>query len=77
MEVSALSLLLQERDMRLVDLARAVGVDKSTVTRWARKNIPDNRVPDVAKATGIPPHELRPDLATIFGSAPTPERAAS
>ena len=65
-----LSEKLRERDMRLVDLARAVGVDKATVTRWSKKRVPQDRIAEVSKATGIPPAEIRPDLADIF--APTP-----
>lgn len=66
--------LLHGREMKLADLARACGVDKATVTRWSQKKIPADRLADVSRITGIPPHELRPDLADIFG--PSPEHAA-
>jgi len=44
-------------------LAKAVGVHRSQVTRWTkwRMPIPLERVEQVAKATGIPLHRLRPD----------------
>lgn len=50
--------------MRRIDLANALGVDKSLVTRWAQKRVPVERVADVERVTGIPRHELRPD---VFG----------
>ena len=62
MNKTRLQLLLEERDMKLSDLARAVEVDKATATRWSKGNIPPERVRDVTTATGIPPHVLRPDL---------------
>lgn len=61
--------------MRMAHLARLIGVDKATVTRWSQKEVPVERVPDIVAATGIPAEELRPDLATVFAS-PTPERAS-
>lgn len=55
--------------MKLIDVARGVGVNKATVTRWAQKRVPEDRVLEVESVTGIPRHELRPDLAAVFGSA--------
>lgn len=48
-------------------------VDRTTVLRWekGRTLIPVKRLDDVERITGIPRHELRPDLAAVFG-----ERAA-
>jgi DNA-binding transcriptional regulator YdaS (Cro superfamily) len=44
-------------------LARAVGVDHSTVIGWRRAGrVPVERVKAVCAATGISPHELRPDI---------------
>jgi len=59
---SKLYLLLEQRELRPIDLARRVGVDKSVVTRWAARRIPAERVLDIESATGIPRHELRPDI---------------
>ena len=56
--------ILQKRGLRFADLARTLGVDKATVTRWGQKGIPAERVPDVERLTGISRHELRPDLWT-------------
>jgi DNA-binding transcriptional regulator YdaS (Cro superfamily) len=30
------------------------------------EQVPSDRVTDVSRATGIPPEQLRPDLASIF-----------
>lgn len=51
----------------MIDVARALDVDKSLPTRWAQNGIPHERVLDVERVTGIPRHILRPDLAKIFG----------
>lgn len=55
--------------MRMIDLARAVGVDKASVTRWNQGRVPAERVLDVERVTGISRHDLRPD---IYGPPPTP-----
>ena len=47
-----------------VALARALGIKHSSVCDW--RQVPAERLPEVARLTGIPPHELRPDLAEIF-----------
>lgn len=43
-------------------LGSAVGVTKMAVSLWRRNGIPAERVIQVFKATGVTPHELRPDL---------------
>lgn len=43
-------------------------VDKSTILRWERGQIPPERAVEVERITGISRHELRPD---IFGPAPS------
>lgn len=60
--------LLRARGITLSEVAQRVGVDKATVTRWAQKRIPEERVLEVERVTGIPRHELRPDLAAVFGN---------
>lgn len=42
------------------ELARRLGVAVQSIQQWSR--IPAERVSDVEKVTGIPRHELRPDL---------------
>lgn len=61
--------MVRARGMKLIDVARGVGVNKATVTRWAQRGVPYERVVEVERVTGIPRHELRPDLAAVFGSA--------
>lgn len=61
-----LNLLLAERGMRRIDLAKALGVNKSLVTRWFKGRIPVERLEAVEKATGISRNKLRPDLAGMF-----------
>lgn len=42
------------------ELARRLGVTPQALSQWRR--IPPLRVLDVERATGIPRHELRPDI---------------
>lgn len=46
-------------------LADLLGVDRVTVARWetGTRKIDETRLSQVAEKTGIPPRELRPDLA--------------
>lgn len=48
-------------------LAAALGIHRTAVIRWRR--VPARRVVEVARITGIPAHQLRPDLAEIFATA--------
>lgn len=52
-------LLRQERG-RIALVAKGLGINPGAVSQW--KEIPPTRVPAVSKITGIPRHELRPDL---------------
>lgn len=56
----------------LTALSRALGVTPAAVLRWIEGRVPAERVRAVAAQTGIPPHELRPDLF----DAPASEAAA-
>lgn len=49
-------------------LANAIGVTRSAVSQW--DVVPMDRVFEVARVTGVPAHELRPDLI------PAPQDAA-
>jgi DNA-binding transcriptional regulator YdaS (Cro superfamily) len=53
---------LYSRGLRLIDVARGLGVTKGTVTRWALKRIPAERVLEIERFTDIPRCELRPDI---------------
>lgn len=48
-------------------LAKALGVTHSAVSHWTR--VPAERVLAVAKASGIAPHLLRPDIYPPPGEA--------
>jgi DNA-binding transcriptional regulator YdaS (Cro superfamily) len=68
-----LSEKLKDRGMRFADLARSIGVDKATVTRWAQRGIPAERLLDIERVTGIPREELRPDIfAPALPAEPEP-----
>ena len=58
--------LLKNRGMRPADLARALRVDKGTVSRWSKKGVPSDRLEEVEKVTGILACDIRPDLARVF-----------
>ena len=45
---------------RAYKLADKLGISQQAISRW--KKIPPLRVLDVERATGIPRHELRPDI---------------
>ena len=45
-------------------LADELGIFPSALSQWTR--IPEDRVLDVERVTGINRHELRPDLSAIF-----------
>ncbi|HWW46281.1 MAG TPA: YdaS family helix-turn-helix protein [Xanthobacteraceae bacterium] len=51
------------------ELASRLGVTPQAISGWRR--VPPTRVLAVSEITGIPPHELRPDIY------PTPNKEAS
>lgn len=44
------------------ELAAHFGVQPPALCKWERGRIPAERVPEIARVTGIPRHLLRPDL---------------
>lgn len=43
-------------------LAKLLGLERSTVSLWRKGRVPAERVPEIEAKTGIPRHQLRPDL---------------
>ncbi len=60
--MSELRKYLEEGRGRGVDLAKALNVTPGAITQWADKQVPAERVFQVAKHTGIPIEKLRPDI---------------
>ena len=54
--------ILRDRGLRATDIAAALDINKSCITRWAQRGIPALRAIDVERLTGIPRGEMRPDL---------------
>lgn len=52
----------------VVRFSRAVGRPHSTILSWPR--VPAERVVEIEEKTGIPRHELRPDLHLAPAAAP-------
>ena len=54
----------------VVKLASALGIRHPSFHSWER--VPAERVLEISKFSGVPPHEIRPDIYP----APTPTEAA-
>lgn len=63
-----LAFLDAERGRRQA-LASALGCSPSAISMW--KQVPHDRLGDVARLTGISAAELRPDLAGLFAGPST------
>ena len=59
---SPLSRYRAAKGLTLEAVAEELGVNKSTVLRWESGPVPAERIIQLEQATGIPRHELRPDL---------------
>lgn len=57
-----LKTLLDDRGIRLCDLAARLGVHRANVSRWAKYGVSAERAVDIERETGIPRQTLRPDL---------------
>jgi len=66
--------LLRSKRGTLAKIARALGVTPSAVAQW--KRLPAERVVAISAATGIPKHELRPDLFDAPPASPPAPPAA-
>lgn len=62
---------------KLAEVAAQFKVDRTTILRWESGEvpIPDGRVEEIERVTGISRHALRPDLAALFAQAPKTEGA--
>ena len=68
---------MSQRGMTDGELAAKLGVSDEYVRLWrvGRRRISAERAVDVSKATGIPRHELRPDLWELPASSHHDEAA--
>lgn len=64
--ISPLKTYRNENGITIEALADTLGVDRTTVWRWEKGNVPVDRLADVERVTNIPRRDLRPD---IFGAA--------
>lgn len=62
MESAPLKDIFLAKGFKLAQIARAIEVDKATMTRWMQSRIPAERVAEIERITGVPRGELRPDL---------------
>lgn len=58
--MNALNAYLKASRGRAVELAASLGVSPSAISQWHR--VPAERALDIERITGIPRHDLRPDL---------------
>lgn len=66
---SALRTYLKKPGVRPTKVASELEIDRVTLWRWASSGVPEKRLSDVAKVTGLPAAALRPDLAAHFSGA--------
>lgn len=55
---------MTERGLTQAEAAKLLKADQSSVSRWSsgKAKVPPEKVSFVSEVTGIPPHELRPDV---------------
>lgn len=59
---NAIAAYRERHQLTLQAFGQKVGVGAPAVFKWERGRVPAERVLDVERVTGIPRHELRPDL---------------
>jgi len=62
---------MDERHGNLTALAEQLGISAQALSQWDR--VPHKRVLDVERITGVPRHELRPDLYPPGDAKPAAE----
>lgn len=60
MNADTLKPLLESKGIKIAHLARDLGINKSTVSRW--RQVPIDRLREVSRITGISVTDLRPDV---------------
>lgn len=60
MEAHSEALVAAFKRIKRRDLARQLGITAQAVSQWSR--VPVERVLDVERVSGVPRHELRPDI---------------
>lgn len=54
--------VLERAELTQRQLAEKLGIGQASISKWRKNGIPLDRVVEVEAATGIPRHDLRPDL---------------
>jgi DNA-binding transcriptional regulator YdaS (Cro superfamily) len=62
--------LIRDRRGLIAKIAKGLNIHASAISMWAK--VPAERLPDVERITGIPRHDLRPDICPPPGAAPHP-----
>jgi DNA-binding transcriptional regulator YdaS (Cro superfamily) len=62
---SALTTYRKLSGLTQAQLANELGVKSPAICKWERGRVPAERVIDVEKLTGVPRHELRPDIYPV------------
>jgi DNA-binding transcriptional regulator YdaS (Cro superfamily) len=52
----------RDAGLTLQELGDRLNVGRAAVCKWERRQIPAERVLEIERVTGVPRHELRPDL---------------
>lgn len=60
--VSPITLWRKAHGITQAALGERLGVGDAAITKWEKGRVPAERVLDVSRETGIPPHRIRPDL---------------
>ena len=60
--MSAITEYRKANNLTQTAFGEMVGVQAAAVSKWSSGRVPAEQVVKIHKATGIPKHELRPDL---------------
>lgn len=69
-EIPNLRALLNAKQIKPSQLAKALKVDRSRITRWSQTKVPAERCLAIEAITGIPRDMMRPD---VYLAAPEPK----